>query len=828
MLWAGLLQRGGWHFDLLSAIIGAIIAWIIAGMIYVRRAGLIALKEKLIAQITRLSDRFQSSQEEKYLQVVQEALKRLLLFTPQDPQAIFQPPHFETIWPHTYITTPEGLQKPLHIPFNTLLAGHSRLLIVGSLGSGRTMSLAMLVWQVAEGAKPFTHFPLWIDLAYFKMLPEGNFTAQERLLQLAMFFLPNVTLKWLAKQLKRWPSLMLLDNWDALGTGERGLIRAWINETAQNLPESIWVIVSTEEGYGPLVEAGFVPLKLIPATGEEILADLFAGWTKLKAWSGTGLSSGRGKDQPDQMPGPPEEILDVLRWATLAGASLMELNVRIMLYLQTQQFEVHPVETMDRFLDTRVPTLALGEGQQEVAEQARMLTLATFSHIAYSQRMEGRTLSREQVFEFVTTLLPPEEERPAKLEGAIRKLLNEAQLLQHGRGGQEKSLILTHYLWTEFLTAWSLAGEEQGVTFIQEHLDDPAWTLLIEFYMGIGDVASLIQGMLKKAMSSGNDVLLLRIARWCLVVPEDPPWRKWVIQTLAQRFKETDVEAAIRLRLGRDLALLAGEGARAFYLQMLRHSSPLVRSTALRGLGWVGVPQDIDILNKALQDEHTEMRRNAVQALADLGTAGAITLLEQTLSHTDEELMLHITETLALLAKKRGTEAALNVLRNATEHTDLLVRRAACYGLEHIDHLWADEKLEYIAREDPEWLVRSAADTILKAKQTARSAKVLVPAPPRVEQMAWLITWAAGQGTGLGVGQAAWDMLVQAVKEGPPDIQIRGIELIASIGQKQDADKLRALRFEAHDPEILSAVEDAIQSIEQRYSFHQGNHTLEI
>ncbi len=163
----GFPRNGGWRFDVLSALMGAILAWIIAGLLYARREALKVMVDRIKARIQRLGGRLQASQEERYLHALQEALRHLLLFAPKDPQAVFIPPTFIAPAPLPKMPHPDGeLPSPQRIKFANLLKGHARLLISGQQTSGRTTALAMTVWVIAtpdtdedeSSQKVFSHF----------------------------------------------------------------------------------------------------------------------------------------------------------------------------------------------------------------------------------------------------------------------------------------------------------------------------------------------------------------------------------------------------------------------------------------------------------------------------------------------------------------------------------------------------------------------------------------------------------------------------------------------------------------------------------------------
>jgi HEAT repeat protein len=810
-----LLQRQEpWQFDLISAIIGAVAAWLIALFLYRNRAGIKKLGETLWSPIAELRRRSRTSQEEKYLHTLQEALPSLLLFEPQDPQAIFQPPDFAAPPPlPTTAADADELPEPLRVRHSDLLDGYERTLITGPLGSGRTTALAMLVWEVAarlqdedETDSPLC-FPVWIDLSQLKDLPEEeDATPLRQLEQLVTLFMPDVLPKWLHQHLEEQAPLLLIDNWEDIPPDERGLVALWISDVAERLPNSRWIIATGEQGYGPLVEVGFVPLTLVPPTGEATLLSLYRSWARLYESEAPAEDEGE-----EEVTSPPEEALQALKWAQQAGGSLMELNTRIVVYRETQMIPTRPVDVLDLYLDTHIPALDLGEDQEEMVNQARMLALNTLGYVASTRRLEGRAPTRQEVLDVIGEMMPPEEDRPPKLESTVRRLLNESGMIRR----EGKAWYLTHYLWEDFLTAWELVEDEGGADLVQAHLNDPNWRLLIEFYVGLGDATSMVRALLKQAATENDREVLLRLARWSVISPEDVSWLKTLMKALAQSFMTPNLPPSLRLSLGRALALTAGEGARAFFIKALRHPALDIRAAALRGIGWTGSAREMPILSGALSDEDLETRTSAVDALAEMGTPGAVRVLSDALYQVDERTSLAVAEALASL--QRGHEA----LQEATTHQDLLVRRAAATGLGLIDQPWATEMLEQMVREDDEWLVRSAAETALNRREERAETQDLVLAPPQIDQIDWLITWAARQGEGVGVGDAAMEILNRAVAEGPPEVKILGAMTLGQIGRESHLQTLRPL-LKDPEPAVRAAAEDAIRRIEGRYHTYQS------
>ncbi|MCI0708970.1 MAG: HEAT repeat domain-containing protein, partial [Chloroflexi bacterium] len=83
------------------------------------------------------------------------------------------------------------------------------------------------------------------------------------------------------------------------------------------------------------------------------------------------------------------------------------------------------------------------------------------------------------------------------------------------------------------------------------------------------------------------------------------------------------------------------------------------------------------------------------------------------------------------------------ILRDAIEHDDMMVRRAAVFGLAKLQTMWAIDEMYRIMREDSQWYVRSAAESIFTFVQDPEE-KGLKPFPA-VDTLTWLNQWASSQ-----------------------------------------------------------------------------------
>jgi HEAT repeat protein len=118
-------------------------------------------------------------------------------------------------------------------------------------------------------------------------------------------------------------------------------------------------------------------------------------------------------------------------------------------------------------------------------------------------------------------------------------------------------------------------------------------------------------------------------------------------------------------------------------------------------------------------------------------------------------------------------------------------------------------------KQDSEWLVRSAAESTLEAKEEGEAA--VIPAPPEVDQIEWLINWAAERGMGLGLGDAARETLVLAAKEGRDDVKRLSALTLARIGNESHIPVLESLLKSDTSSSVQTAAAQGLKELQRRY-----------
>jgi HEAT repeat protein len=169
-------------------------------------------------------------------------------------------------------------------------------------------------------------------------------------------------------------------------------------------------------------------------------------------------------------------------------------------------------------------------------------------------------------------------------------------------------------------------------------------------------------------------------------------------------------------------------------------------------------------LSELLAEPEQNIYKSACLALVKIGNKQSFEVLGSTLLNGSDEIRRSVAESLAL----DPTEGH-DILKEASQMEDLLVRRSAVYGLAQIDQPWAKEILKRLALEDKEWVVRSAATQIIEEDETINPS---IPQPiSPLHETPWLIAFASERGMGIAPGEPADNLLLAALGEGSPEQQ---------------------------------------------------------
>lgn len=797
-----------WRFDLLSALIGAAIAFLLIGLFYALRDTLSHAWEVLLATWRRLVHYLLADAEEVYREQV-IARARSLVVLPQvvSLDAVFVEPELRLPPPAPYsISEIQAQPEPRTRPLHQILEGYSRLIILGGPATGKTSVLAYLALMCARTeqgeAVPQAvrgRLPLYIllpTLDWDEPAANKNGGGVAKLIGAAIGTVGRGSgfAALLRKYLESGQAIVLADGWDELRPSQRQQAIVWLSELVEALPGNLWLVAGGLRDYAPLIEANFVPLALAEWRIKQAEA-LAQRWLDVCTPEGE----------------PPSvsfhELTASLRRAVRLGYSPLELSLLAFVYLTDRQPPTGGrVALFDRALE-----VLLQRRQKRKQEEDPTLLVAyrrALGQVALTLQQEKRVaVSQGEIEASIEEALPPPEERPIHATARVfRMLTSECGLFR--QIGRDR-YILVHSLWRAYLAARQLVAMPPAM--LVERLDDPCWANVLRFYAELGDMGPLVVTWLR----APDDIFYTRLhtlGAWVGAALPDAAWRDGAMAVLAGALLRPGHFALTRRTLAEALATSGVSGVTYFLKQALQHSDADVRSAALMGLARVADEADLPAFEAALRDEVPTVREAAIRALTSLAGDAAIRWLEQALLEGDDVLRLTAAETLA----KCGDEGVA-FLREMVESKYAAIRRVGVIGL---GLAGVRDGLERVAQNDEQWSVRSAAAAALEELEKRTEATGVTP-PPRVEQLPWLITWAANRGEGVGLGEAARLMLRRALSEGDERVRLAAAQTLAQVGRPDDVDSLRAALSDPNR-DVANAAFEALAEISRRYDLKIG------
>jgi len=820
------LSSQPWRFDPLSALIGAVAVALLVGLLYAFRSQLRQLWEVVAAAVAKFMNYMRASADENYRRLVAEKARAFLIPAHvASLEALFVEPRL-FVPPRSSESLSEAAAMavgPRLMPLHQTLEGHPRLIILGDSGMGKTATLGYLALvcataferdekrRVDPGLVPefvCKRLPLYVVLSAMdwgeadqeEAVEEGEdvevvaeraevprSSEPDDLIRAAVSAVGGGAgyTGALRQYLETGRAIILVDGWDELMPHQRGLAAVWLGELAAASPGNVWLVAVGTRGYAPLTEVGFVSLQLAPWDGMQV--ETFAQrWVEACA--------------PEEKSSTLLHSLETgLQCVARLGDSPLELSLRAFVYLSDRQMPEGRAALFGRALEL----LLEEQAQQEEEPWWLAACHATLGQVALELQQGGRSVvSGEEIEAFVEAALPPHEERPVRAAGRVFQALTGERGLFRSVGSRRYTFV--HPLWQAYLAARQLVAFEPGT--LVEWLEDPRWSEVFRFYAELGDMRPLVEAWLR----TPDDVFYTRLCMlgsWIGAAPEGAAWREGAMAILARVFLQSSIHAPTRRALGEALAMTGISGVSYFLKQALKRPGAEVRIAAVLGLSRVAQEADIPVFEAALADEDISVRKAAVRALAQFGTDAALRRLATVLLAGDDEL-----RPVAAAALARCGEEAVELLHELVDSEDVMTRRAVVFGLAQ---LGARDTLQRMEREDGQWIVRTAATTALEELEAQEKAPGAPPLPD-IEQLPWLISWAANRGEGVGLGDAARQMLQRALLEGDAQIRVAAAQALIRVGCPDDVQALRAALADS-DSLVADTAFEVLEEIGKRY-----------
>jgi HEAT repeat protein len=602
----------------------------------------------------------------------------------------------------------------------------------------------------------------------------------------------------LYRRLAQGQVLLLVDGYDDLAENERSQQLAWLQALMNAYRGNFFIVVGPAEGYGALLRLGLTPVFLRP-------------WSELDThravdrWAEAWPKLGKSRRAQNAKPDAATITLNKTRNRAL---SPFDLTLKVW-GNYAKDAEVSGFEGWLRaYLGRHLPP-----------DQSLGLILPQLAQTGALQLDEGYiTLERLEAVMAGKPVAPaaaaPQPDLPASdAKGKKAKAEKEdasAQakwLAMLRRSGLLTTYVAGRYQFRHpFVAAYlaSLTLTDQPDR-LAEKTQQPAW----EQALGYAAQHTAIDAAVRVRMNAPSDVLhnhALEIANWLPYAGADAPWREPYLKYLANLLLTAGQYPLVRERVAAALVSTRDQRAVAVFRQALRSPDTQTRCLACLGIGALGDEESIEAVAGLLQDKDADVQLAAAMGLGAINTEAALTALVEIFTEGAEGLRQAIAETLAAIP-----DEGYPVLYDAIQDREMMVRRAAVFGLRRVKTDWALVAIYRTFLEDEQWYVRSAAQMAFE-EVYYRHVRGPVAYPP-AHTLDWLANWAAGRGVNIPPGEGANQVLLRALQEGEP--AVRGYAA-SNLGQMGIAAMLRPLYGALRDktPEVRDIAYRALANLQ--------------
>ncbi|HIE24428.1 MAG TPA: NACHT domain-containing protein, partial [Anaerolineales bacterium] len=665
------------------------------------------------------------------------------------------------------------------------LAGGGNLVMVGNSGVGKTVALAHTASLVANrdpsvGALADA-VPCLLHVADLNLADNELKDILDPIIEFsresASLFNASHLQEFLRLSFENGRALLLLDGLDEIPPQEVEQTVAYIAKLLKHYPKTRIIATASLLYLDKLTRLNFTPLTLrtwSSSQQKEFLAkwgNLWESTVALEAWVQKG----------------PEQVDSILlnAWLSIDANNLspLELTLKTWGAYAGDGRGASALSAIDAHLRRLTPAEIPVEALEMLAMQSSLTTKPIFdsrkardwvksfeipAEILYeeeivteiSEEIAENTTVVEEVIETEQIegegIEEEKEKKVAPKRGLLDRLVESGLLVEH----RDHQMRFAHPVLAGYL-----AGKNLSNYNIDERLtSQPLWsgkTLTMYYFAIYGsneNVASLVETLLKTPDPILERNLML-MGSWLKEAPRKRAWRGRVLTALAKTLQDDTQPLGLRGQIISTLARSGDPSVAALFRQLLQSDSVYIVQLAALGSGLMRDKKAVQSLENVFRKiRNTYTLSAAALALSAIGTDDALNALAVALMQGEENLRRATAEAFA-----NHPVEGWEMLKEAIEIDDILVRRSAVYGLARIEKPWAKELLSRTRTEDKEWAVRDiAADAIEKSTDKAKLAPHKLPPP---SESPWLIAYAGEQGMGIPAGSPATELLLRALKD---------------------------------------------------------------
>jgi hypothetical protein len=608
----------------------------------------------------------------------------------------------------------------------------------------------------------------------------------------------------LYNRLGRGQVLLLVDGYDDLPEEERGRQLAWLKALMNEYKENFFIVVGPAASYGALTQAGLTPVFLRPWSDGDVATSVNS-WAE--AWPGIAKSRRTLAPKPDANAINQAKLnnralspfeLTLKTWANYANdTEVPGFEGWIRAYLSRTLPSDQPISLILPQI-AQVAALQLDEGY---ITQARLEEIVTGHASAPSVQTDDDEPDLDDA-EAATDKKgkAKKEQEPTTPQGKLLAMLRKSGLLVRYTGGKHQ---FRHSFLADYLASLVLKDAPAQVRIEKSNL--PTWSQATAY----SALHTPVDDLVRARLNAPADVLqskVLDIANWLPYASGDAPWRGNYLKYLGNLFAAPAQYPLLRERATAALVSTRDKNVLYLFRQAARNANADLRRLACLGMGAVGDPEAVSDLVSLLQDQHNDVQLSAALALGAIRTDDSLNALVEAFTQGSEQLRQAVAETFADIP-----DEGYPILYDAIQDEEMMLRRAAVFGLRRVKSGWSLISIYRAFLEDEQWYVRSAAQLAFQELQHGgdRGPKGYPPA----EGITWLNQWANSHGENVPPGEGANQMLLKALQEGEPAVKQFAAAALGQLGLTNTTKPLySALRD--RQPEVREAAHRALAEIE--------------
>jgi HEAT repeat protein len=580
------------------------------------------------------------------------------------------------------------------------------------------------------------------------------------------------------RRLNAGTCLMLIDGYEDIPDAQRPEKLAWLQSFVQMYQANFIVVTGPATGYDPLLNVGLTPIFMRAWTDLDF-ETLVQRWaTSWPVIAGT-----------PKKPAPlPEER--IVRRVSINNRGRLPLDVTLKAWTA---FVGDEQEAGRRgWYDFYVRHAFAAKEARPLLEKVATAILD----------QGGAPLSRDKIKEIATQGATGADAKAiANIDDLLNRLLKSSLMVDWSGD----TYGFRHQLVTGYLGAEALAKAEPGK--LDAIVANPAWELALPFAAAYIPLDNAVM----QRLGSSPDLLytsLFSVVNWLPDAPPNAAWRAEIFKRLTAALMAPSQYPAIRERGMAALVTSRDKNILFILKKALLATDPVIRRLACIGLGALGETEAIKDLGPMLGDPDPQVQLAAGLALGSINSETALETMLNGLVEGEQELRQAVAEALAAIP---GHGHA--VLRDAILSKDMMVRRAAVFGLARIRSAWSLASLYRALLEDEQWYVRNAAEQAFK--QAERPEGTGAMRHPEADGLEWLVAWAGQKGEGVPAGINARQVLIRVLQEGDPTSRAAAALTLANLGHVPALKPLYgALRDK--DEKVRAAVYEALGELQER------------